>query len=255
VHEPVAVRQIGGIGRRGQVVDVREETLVVGFAGGESQAAVNRPGTRPGDLHHRDAVGSRDEEPALEGTPGIRPMDERLARLEVRRPRVVADRTLTPHLQPQVERGHEGIGIQESLLLADVSRQPAGLRVQPAIDQAPDLEEPLRCARGQDRRPLGHEHPLVAENDDLVDRLAEHARADRPVAAQQSLFPVLGLLRADEAARRSRDSGLPAQRWRCRRGRDMCVDEGAGRDAGGADDEQSETCWPSHSASTGVFSP
>ena len=139
----------------------------------------------------------------------VRPLHARLAGLEVHRAQVVGHVGLAVHADAQLEGRHEGVRVAEALLSRDVERQLARLLVEPALDQPADLEQPRPRVRRHHRRPLRQEHPLVAEDHGLVERLAQHDRADRAVAAQQPVLPARPGTRADEAALGSLDPGAP----------------------------------------------
>ena len=166
------------------------------------------------------AVGPRDEQPALEGAPVVGPMDGRLARLEIRGAHVVRDRAVRAHLDPEVEGRHQRVGIEEALLVDHVHGQPGRLGVQtPGRSAAGSRTAASPWPGGRSGGALGGEHVLVAEDDDLFERLAQDARPDRPVAAQQALFPGLPRLGADEAPlgngkARGRGSGRRGRRRR-----------------------------------------
>jgi len=136
-----------------------------------------------GDLQHRDAVGPRDEQPPLEGAPIVGPMNRRFAGLEIDRPHVIRHFPLGLHLDPQVERGDERIGIHEPILPGKIKRQLRRLLVLALVDQGTNVRQPRRGIGRHDRFAHRQKHPFVGEDNRFMQRSAQYVSANRAVAA------------------------------------------------------------------------
>ena len=109
--------------------------LIARFPRLQREPAVEAAGFRTGDGQHRHAVRARNEHPALEGAPVVRPADGGLAGLEINRAAVVAHLALIGAADGEVKGRHEEVRIHEAALPGQVELKFRGLPIQPALDQ------------------------------------------------------------------------------------------------------------------------
>ena len=214
--ETVAVGQPGVAGRAldvgnvfledlvGALVDVgiRIE-LVARFPRFQREPAVECR-LRCREQQHRHARRAGDEHPALEDSAVVRPVDRRLAGLEIHRAGVVADLALRLAADREVEGRNEEVRVHEAVLPREIELEFAGLLVESLVDEPPDLEQAGRLIERHHRGAHRQKQTLVREDDPLVQRAAQGVGADRAVAANEAFLPGLRGLGTDESALRNR---------------------------------------------------